>query len=164
MKKKSFLAIRNAPEPTRSILGGIAAELMDIDPLLRITPLSASDSARYGFNLCRRKAVLLTVVLNNHVAVASYSYRTRQHHNFGSLVTNIQDPDRFESWKRDCEKHVLSRIIYIVNEQIDRQLPRLERLRCVVSLQNYKAARAIRDRNRAREQRHNQRATEEKGS
>lgn len=134
MKRKTMPGLKDLAELPREILGGIASEFLEIDPLLRaIFFNSRSNPGDTGFHLKRRQVDVLVVTLRGCSGIAlvraSYVWRGRIYpqrpaekpgyvypaykaDSSGSWMADLQDPIGFQDWTRLCISHINERIAY----------------------------------------------------
>lgn len=134
--------LNNIAEPFRTILGGVATNLIEIERYLRIIPLTKEQelNCQYGFRLMRRSVEMMWFDIDDNIICGHYSMHTRKYNGGGYWQVDVQNPIAFNEWYKWCESHILLRIVGLIEEQIKRNKPKLERLRCRISYREWKIA------------------------
>ncbi len=104
---------RDVSEPSRSILGSVAEELVSIDPGFRIVGITVVGFI--GFRVVYRNRAsyrgdyeLIRILLNGSIICAHFP-RVKNPHR-ATERANIQNPKEFENWLQECKSYIYCQI------------------------------------------------------
>jgi hypothetical protein len=145
-------------EPARSILAGIAVELLGIDDLLRVEYFQGTPPPIYGFRLKRRRIEVCRISLKDLRVSFSYQwkgqlipskpvperpgwiYRGSRVDDCGHRDTEVDNPHKFQDWMRTVENHVVHRVKYLIEMQLKRNAKKLAEAEMRQNLRDVAAA------------------------